>query len=237
VSQAKPARFKRCWTPAEDALLRSIYADTPSAAIAKQMQRGKGGIAQRAKKLGLRKSAEHMRAQREAQALHLRTHPTSVACRFVPNQTPWNKGASYQPGGRCAETQFKPGTLPAKTLPIGSFRVVKGVLMIKYADGPKGPKNARWKSYQRHIWEAVHGPIPPRHRVIFKPGFYSAKPEDVLLERLELISYRDQMIRNSYWANQPPELARLTQLKGCINRQVNRIAREQAGRQPETPAP
>ena len=237
MTQPKPVRFKRRWTDLEDAQLRSLYANTPSPAIATLMMRGKGSIAQRAMLLGLSKSPEYMRAHREAQAQHLRTHPTSVANRFKPDQTPWNKGASYQPGGRCAQTQFKPGTLPAKTLPIGSFRVTKGVLMIKYADGLKGPKSARWKSYQRHIWEAAHGPVPAGHRVIFKPGYYRTQPDDVRLDRLEMISYRDQMIRNSYWRNQPPELATLTQLKGAITRQVNRIAREHAARKPETPTP
>lgn len=233
----KPDRARRHWTSEEDDLLRSLFANTKSIDIAELMDRGKSGIAQRAKKLVLRKSPQHMHALMQEQAANLRTNPVAMANRFKPKQTPWNKGASYQPGGRCAEGQFKAGNMPPKTLPIGSFAITKGVLMIKYAEVYKGPKSAMWMSYQRHIWEAAHGPIPPRHRVIFKPGCYTTNPADVRLENLELISYEGHMVRNSYWANQPPELAKLTQLKGCINRQVNRITREHAARDTETPAP
>lgn len=237
MTQRRAKHIKRFWTPQEDSQLRSLYADMSSKSIAALMGRSSGSIHQHAAKLGLKKSAAYMQAQLQARAAHLRASPHSFSHRFKRGLVPWNKGAHYQPGGRCAQTQYKPGSLPAKTLPIGSFRVTKGVLMVKYAEGLKGPKSARWMSYQRQIWEAAHGPVPPRHRVIFKPGFYSLKPEDVRLERLELISYADHMRRNSYWANEPPALAALTQLKGAITRQLKRIEREHTTHQPETSAP
>lgn len=40
------------------------------------------------------------------------------------------------------------------------------------------------------------------------------------------MSRHENMRRNSYHTNYPPEVARLVQLKGAISRQVNRIKKE-----------
>lgn len=221
--------IKRRWSPEEDALLRTLYPDTDTALLAQQMGRSYGSVVQHAVQTGLHKSAAYLARAKAARIQRLETHPAILAKRFAPGLTPWNKGTNYRPGGRSAQTQFKPGQMPPTTLPIGALRVVKGVLMVKYANTLKGPKSSRWISYQRQIWEAAHGPTPAGHIVVFKPGLHSTRPQDIVLEHLELVSYAENIMRNSYWHNQPHELAQLVQIKGCINRQLNRIAREHAG--------
>lgn len=235
MSQPKKraAHTKRRWTAAEDALLRQRYPDVDTPTLSLQMGRSHSSITQHAVQMGLRRSAQYLAQNRAMRLQRLEQHPAILAARFRPGLTPWNKGAQYRPGGRSAQTQFKPGRMPPTTLPIGTLRIVRGVLMVKYADTLKGPKSSRWISLQRYVWESAHGPTPAGHIVVFKPGQHSTRPEDVVLERLELISYAANVQRNSYWASLPHDVAQLVQLKGCINRQINRMVREQAG-QPAT---
>ena len=77
----------------------------------------------------------------------------------------------------------------------------------------------------RIVWEAAHGPIPREHIVCFKPGKKAAVLEEVTPDRLECITRAENAKRN-HPRSRSPELAMLTQLKGAIARQVNRITRE-----------
>lgn len=151
-------------------------------------------------------------------------HPNSVATRFKPGHTTWNKGKKgYCPPGS-KNTQFQPGNLPGNWAPVGSYRVVDGDLQIKWRECP-GANHLRWKPVSRLVWEAYHGPIPPGRIVIFKPGTRSSKVEEIRIQNLECITKAEHARRN-HPRNKSPELARLLQLKGVITRQVNRIARE-----------
>ena len=61
--------------------------------------------------------------------------------------------------------------------------------------------------------------------VVFRPGMFSNKLEEITLDRVECISMAENARRN-HPRMRDPELAKLVQLKGAITRQVNRIARE-----------
>lgn len=81
---------------------------------------------------------------------------------FVKGRTPHNKGkhVSY-PGMR--PTQFKKGHKPQNHRPVGSERV--------NADGYRERKVAEpnvWRAVHLLAWEAVNGPVPKGHVVIFK---------------------------------------------------------------------
>lgn len=96
---------------------------------------------------------------------------------FPKGNIPWNKGKHYQAGGRCAETQFKPGNMPHNHRPVGSERISKdGYIEVKVAE----PKT--WKGKHVVIWEQEHGPRPKGHKVIFADGNrLNFDPENLIL--------------------------------------------------------
>lgn len=207
---------QRPWTATDDAALRSLYPNTNNQVLADVFTRSVSGIKNRAQVLGLHKSEAY-------KAVH--------TGRIQPGNTPWNKGRKgWQAGGRSTQTQFKPGRRAVEAhnyQPIGSVRLSKdGYLERKVSDDASLYPARRWVALHRLVWEAAHGPIPAGHIVVFKTGQHTHHEPDVTLDRLECITRRENMRRNSYHANYPPEVARLVQLKGAITRQVNRISKE-----------
>jgi len=202
----------RPWTDDELAAFRALYPNTHNSELAAVLGRTEAAISNAAVKHGLRKSSAYKAA-----------HSTQ----FAPGLVPWNTGQRYQPGGRCAETQFRPGQKPPNWVPIGSLRVNRGGhLQRKIGDDPGGP-NKRWRTVAELVWVEHHGPLPPGHIVVFKPGQFTSELEQITLDRIECITRAESMRRNSTWSRMPPELARLVQLRGALNRQINRIEREQ----------
>ena len=148
----------------------------------------------------------------------------SQATQFKPGQTPWNKGKPGTTGTQegCRATQFKPGIVPQNYLPVGGLRTGKdGLLEIKVTDEHPTPAR-RWHSLHRYMWERANGPTPEGHIIVFKPGSRTADPEQITLGCLECIS-RAENARRNHPINVSPEFAKLTQLKGAINRRLNRM--------------
>lgn len=202
---------RRGWTEKEDQVLVKRFADTHTAVLARELKRSYGAVAQHARLIGLKKSAAFY-----ASAMARRT-------RFVKGQPSWNKGLSYQPGGRCAETQFKPGQKPKTWVPVGTEVVdEEGYLKRKVRDdAPKGMSRQNWVFVHRALWEQHHGPIPRGHAVVFRNGDKS----DIRIENLELVTRRALMARNTVH-NLPKPIAQLVQLKGAVMRQINRRSRQ-----------
>ena len=208
----------RAWTEAEDAAIRDLYATHSAGEIAAHLGRTKGAVFQRAHNLGLKKTREWI-AQRTAQVMADPDHGGRSA-QFRPGEEPWNKGKHYQPGGRCAETQFKPGVLQGRALalwhPVGSLRIdADGYLQRKINDDL--PMHKRWRAEHLVIWEAAHGPLPAGHAVVFKDG----NKQHVELDNLELVSRAELMRRNTVH-RYGKEIAAVAQLAGAITRQINR---------------
>ena len=85
--------------------------------------------------------------------------------RFRRGMPTWNKGKHYQAGGRCVETQFKKGHIPANWKPVGSERVnVDGYVEIKIREPNK------WTLKHRHVWQQHYGDIPKGNMIVFKDG-------------------------------------------------------------------
>jgi hypothetical protein len=155
-----------------------------------------------------------------------------VATQFKPGQESWNKGVKGVVGVQeaCRATQFKAGQTPHNTRPIGSYRLNKeGHLQQKISDA-KGSNSKRWRGVAELIWCAANGPLPDKHMVVFKPGMFTNKLEEITLDRVECISLRENALRN-YARRYPIEIRRLHQLKGAITRQVNRIKKESSHEQ------
>lgn len=216
------------WTDAEMALLRTCFANTRTADLALTLDRSYNTVANKAAKLGLRKSAAYL-ASPDA---HRLDGLKGMSTRIQPGATPWNKGlpgsTGMQPG--CRATQFKNGR-PAHAarnyLPIGSLRInADGCLERKLTDDPALAPVRRWTAVHRIVWEATHGPIRAGHIVVFRPGMKSTEVDKITVQALELVTRVENMRRNSLHSSYPPELAYMVQLRGALNRQINRKAKE-----------
>lgn len=220
---------KRTWSAAELALLQAQYASTRTVDIAAALGIKIELVYRKASSLRLRKSVEFAASDKSGRLL--KGGKLGQITQFVPGQKPWNKGTHYVAGGRSAETRFKPGRKPEESLnyvPIGSVRISKdGYLERKVSDDQSLYPARRWKFVHRLVWEAAHGPIPPGHVIVFKPGRKSVELACITPDALECISRRELVRRNSIWSN-GKDLGKLYQLKGAIARQVNRITSERA---------
>ncbi len=220
---------RRPWTPQELEALRRLYPDQKAADLARLLGRSVSSVYGAANSLGLGKSAAFRARESQDLARRARTSRATVAAQFQPGQTPWNKGLHYVAGGRSAETRFRPGSKPHTTLPVGSHRLCDGYLQRKIGEA-RGSNSKRWRGVHELVWIEAHGAVPPGHIVVFKPGQFSNRLEEITLERVECIS-RAEHARRNHPRSRSPELARLVQLKGAITRQVNRITRENAERE------
>lgn len=183
---------RRPWTDAERAVLRELYADTPTAVIAARLGRSVGTVFTAAYNLGLRKSDTYFEAGHGARLTGERGRST----RFKAGQPSWNKGTRFVAGGRSAETRFKPGQKSHTWRPVGSYRIRDdGYLEQKVSDTGYTPRD--WRTVHRLVWEAVHGPTPAGHLVVFKPGRRTADPAHITLDAVELVSRQELMARNT----------------------------------------
>lgn len=206
---AEPRRF---WTDAEHAQFVAQYPHMQTKAIAAMLERPVKAVYTRAKAYGLTKSAEYL-----ASPLSGRTNGRQgFYTRFVKGQVSWNKGRRYKPGGRAAETQFRKGQMPHNWKPVGTTRInAEGYLDIKVDNTAKGPK--AWAAVHRLNWIAAHGPIPKGYFIRFKDG----NQRNPLVENLELVDRATHLYRN-YHGRYPLEVRRLIQLRGALQRQINR---------------
>lgn len=221
------------WSDAELDLLRRTFANTLTGEIAQTLGRGYSSVANKAAKLGLKKSAEFMA---KPESGRLQDGGLGVATRFQPGLTPWNKGTHFVAGGRSALTRFKSGR-PAHEAsnyrPIGSTRINRdGYLEQKVTDDPDIFPARRWVGVHRLVWEAANGPVPEGMVVVFKNGQRTTDAQAITADRLECITRVELMRRNTIH-KLPRELVQVTQLRGAINRQINRRAKEAASHEPE----
>lgn len=216
---------RRAWTELDNQMLCEFYADTLTEDLAKALNRPLGSVHQHAAKLGLRKNVEWV-AQRARAAMQDPNHG-GRAHLIKPGSVPPNKGLR-RPGwspGRMAETQFAKGSKPHTWVPVGSLRINgDGYLDRKVNDLP-GNTCVRWHPVHRLVWEAANGPVPDGQVVVFKKGRHTTIEAEITLDAVECITRRELMARNTVH-NLPKELVQVVQLRGAINRQINRRAKE-----------
>jgi len=239
----KPKRpASRIWSQKELATMRRLWPSYPDRLIMYLLGRSQSCVHNQAKRMGLKRTPEYLAAQKARATLRMQTDRVMREHIFQPGLVPWNAGRKgYKPGGRAAETQFKPGCKPQTTQPIGAHRIVSNKqsgpqLERKMTDTP-GPNHHRWVPVARLVWEAAHGPVSPGCIVVFKtPSLRTVVLEQITLDKLDCITRAEHAKRN-HPRNKCPELGALIQLKGAITRQVNRItkaAAEQAAAQATT---
>jgi hypothetical protein len=226
---------RRFWTKRDLATVLRLYPDMDTKALAEKMNRSVVSIYQRAQIAGIGKSAAYDARKKAAEADRLKRN--GIAYRYSKGHVPANAGLrrpGYAPG-RMAETQFKKGrpvSAARNYKPIGSYRInADGYLDRKLSD--TGLPQRRWACVHRLVWIAAHGPIPPGHAVAFKAGRATTDVAKITLDAVELITRGQLMLRNSYHANYPKEIRQLIQLRGALQRQINKRVKKQ-GERPST---
>lgn len=220
---------RRHWMPAEDRKLARLYATLSAAECAAKLDRTTSSVQQRVAILGLAKSPEWV-AERTRQRWAEGRHEGSRRAHFPRGEAAWNKGrpmAEWNPNAEaCRATQFKKGdrrgAAQRNWVPLGTRKVRDGLLCVKVTDDPNVYPAARWQPVSRLVWEAANGPIPSGSLVVFKPGKAATTEEEITLDRLELVTRAENMRRNSYHTRYPKEVAQLIQLRGALNRKINR---------------
>jgi hypothetical protein len=220
----------RAWTEAEDQVLRARYPDELAANLVGPLGHPLTSVYQRARKLGIEKSQAFRSSEKSGQILRGRTNPAMVATQIQKGAKPWNKGIKGSCGNHpnCRATQFRKGELQGRAAkvvqPLGAERVTKdGILQRKVNNDM--PFQRRWKSVHSLVWEAAHGPIPPGHKVVFLPGQNSSMAAQITPEKLELVTHGELMRRNSYHTRYPKELGLVIQMRGQLNRKINRLSK------------
>lgn len=193
---------RRKWTPADLRSMRRLYPNMENGALGKRLGRTWSAIQNKAGKLGLRKSPD------------FRAGPD---CRFQRGMTPWNLGKTGYMGAN--RTSFRKGSKPQTWRPVGSERTDSdGILWRKVADTRN--KQRDWKPVKDLVWERWRGPIPRGMFVVHK----DRNRQNFRLKNLALVDRVENMSRNTCH-RYPKEIARLIQLRGALNRQINKRAK------------
>lgn len=221
------------WSPEEIALMREMYADTHTEDVAAWVGRSLSSVRNAAFQLGLHKSPEYLASEACGRA----KEGNVSAYRFKPGHKTWNAGLKgYSPAGS-EKGRFKPGSTPPTTRPIGSERLGKDGYMVRKVS-ETGNRRADWRPVHSLIWVEQVGPIPDGHVVVFKAGKKTAVISAIKVEDLECLSRAELMLRNSCH-RYPPEIVKLHQLRGALNRQINKhmkATNEPHQHSPSTPA-
>lgn len=223
--------MRRKWTEADIATIKAHYPDKPTKDVAAMLGCSVSAVYNQAFNLGIKKSQVFWDSDMTTRIKRGHQDQRMASTRFKPGNVPWNAGCKgWQSGGRSAETQFSTGMSPPNTMPVGSLRIVTsntGVAQLeRKINTQSGPSNLRWRTVHRLVWEAAHGPVPPGHIVVFKPGMKTLVEAEITLDKVDCISRAENARRNDA-SNKSPELKALYQLKGAITRQLKRIVKEE----------
>lgn len=208
------------WTADEVELLREQYPHQTAKALASTLGHPTSSIYHQAARLGLAKSTEFYES---ADARRI-DGETGASTRFPKGNIPWNKGMTgLDIGGH--ETRFKPGSSPHNTRSVGEYRLTKDGTLQRKIGTAKGCNSKRWRGVHELVWIAANGPLPAGHICVFKPGMRTAELADITADKVECISLAENMRRNSYH-RYGKDIARLVQLRGALNRKINRLTKE-----------
>lgn len=201
------------WTPEDDSIMRELYPHNPTKELMGVLDASERAIYMRASFLGLKKSPDYMRTPASGRL----GHGKGADCRFKKGMTPWNKGREFNPGGRSHETRFKPGQKPHTWNPIGHERVTKdGYRERKMTD--TGTTRHDYVGLHILLWREFNGEVPDGCAIVFRDG----NKQNITIGNLECVTRAELMRRNSYHNRYPKEVALLIQLRGAVNRQINK---------------
>lgn len=211
---------KRDWSADELQLLKALYPFTTCKALTALIHCEQNQIYRMTKKLGLSKSQWF---KDSLLATNLRRNcELGKSYRFEKGHVPANKGVKGMPmHPNAVATQFKKGTKPHTTLPIGSLRIAKGDILQRKVSEQSGNNSKRWRGVHELLWIEHNGPVPADHICVFKPGMRTNKLEEITIDRIDCITKAENMRRNSVH-KYGKEVPHLHQLKAAITRQINK---------------
>lgn len=206
------------WTSKQIALLIEKYPHEETDKVAELLGMTISQTYTKASHIRLKKSQAYLDSPSSCRLRRERN--IGAACRFKPGHATWNKGMK---GLQLSDerTRFKKGHMPHNWHPVGHERLHDGYLQRKMTD----TRNTRRDYICVHIllWISHHGAIPKDHCVIFR----DKNRQNIVIENLECISRAENMRRNSFH-NYPKEVAQLVQLRGALNRKLNRMENKNA---------
>ena len=207
------------WHPEVERLFALLYPTVSTKRLADAIGISVFIAYRKADGLGLKKTDDYLSSEMSGRILRGRIDPRMVATQFPKGHVPVNKGIKgWQAGGRSKETQFKKGNRPHTWNEIGHERITRdGILERKVQN--TGVTRQDYVAVHRLVWLESGREIPPGYNVIFKDG----NRRNITLDNLECISKRENMIRNSYHTRYPKEICKVIQLKGAIQRQINKM--------------
>lgn len=216
TKRRKHVEPRRYWTKAEHRTLRRHYPHMQTAKLVALLPgRTLTTLYQQAQRLGLSKTAEYL-ASPDACRLRRGEH-RGWAHRFQKGQTPWNKGTHWTAGGRSALTRFKKGQRsarwPIEDYQIGALRINSdGQLDMKVREGLRG-----WLCMARYVWMTERGPLTSNDVIRYRNGDI----HDTRIENLEKIT-RAEHLRRNWHDRYPLAIKQAVQLRGALQRQINK---------------
>jgi hypothetical protein len=195
-------------TPAQDRYLKAHYLEQPPQRLADRFGVSEVCIKGRIRQLGLIVPREVIEQR-------------IIASRIQKGNTPMNKGRkmkewmSAEGIRNSRRTRFKKGSLSHNTQYDGAIRVRRDSSgrQYQYIRVSLG----KWELLHRWVWTVMKGEIPSKHLVVFKDG----NPGNCNIDNLEVITRAENMRRNTYH-NYPKDIALMVQLRGALNRQINK---------------
>lgn len=176
--------------------------------MAKMLARTEGSARQRMKLLGIVVPPEIVQKFKEES-------------RIKKGNVPMNKGrklSEWCPSESIEgmkKTMFRKGHQPHNTKEDGAITIRPDNRGVNYKWIRISLNN--WKMLHVKVWEDANGPAP-KGKVI---AFRNKDTMDCRLENLMLLTRKENMLRNSVH-NYGPEIAKAVQLRGALNRQINK---------------
>lgn len=210
---------RKCWSDKDLNKLIELYPNMQSIEVAKIFNCGIHRIYNKAFSLGLKKSQAYLNSEESGRMAKGDTR--GLGSRFPKGHKPFNKGLGWsewmdeEARLKSLKTTYKKGQLPHNTKSDGevSIRKDNNGNSYKYIR----INVAEWQSLHSYNWEKENGPVPESHIVVFK----TPDKMNCDISNLELITREENMRRNSY-LRYPEDIRRLIQIKGALNRQINK---------------
>ena len=176
------------WTAEEIEYLANHYPDNFTQDVAIALNRSISGTYGKAYALDIKKSKLHHDKVMAKTSVKLKEN--SKLHRYAKGHVPANKGkkVAVSTYNKCAPTMFKKGSKPHNYRPVGSERITKDGYVERKIANPK-----TWKAVHILVWESANGPVPVKHKIVFKDNNQLNNE----LSNLECISYAEAMVRNS----------------------------------------
>lgn len=201
--------------------LKALYPSNTADDVAKKLGVTTRSIYNKAHELNIKKDVEFIRQLSKTNSL--KPNHGGKKSQFKKGQEAWNYGKKQteyltaEQIEKTVKTRFPKGNVPANNRPVGSERITKdGYVEVKVGN--------KFKLKNRMVWEQNFGQIPKGYNVQFKD---KTIPDPYIPENLFIISRSDQMkTRNSYIAKYPKEVQLVIQIRGALNRQINRLIKE-----------